>query len=392
MYFDDFARLKALFRFRPGRTRLDEAVDMIVLPFRSDVHGQRWEGQGSCPSDEEAVAPTLAIADCEVSENASFTYPVMLPAGSEKARSAILLFHGLNEKSWDKYLPWARQLCVRTGKAVVLFPIAFHMNRAPAIWSNPREMSRAAAERQRRFGPIQSASFVNVALSTRLESHPERFILSGLETYDDVVALLEQVRSGNHPCIGARASIDLFGYSIGAFLAEVLMLADPHRYFKDSRAFLFCGGSTLGDMAPVSRYILDGKAGAMLSSFFGGRFEEELSRESPLSRLFGRIQSLGTIFRSLLDQESLKTFRETRLRSIGRRIRALALAKDTVVPGPGVQATLSAGFPAGRSRVQVIDFPFPYRHENPFPLLEDFREEVSRSFERVFTLAGDFLA
>jgi hypothetical protein len=47
-------------------------------------------------------------------------------------------------------------------------------------------------------------------------------------------------------------------------------------------------------MAPVSRYILDGKAGAPLISFFGGRLEQELARESPLTRLFAAIQSLGT--------------------------------------------------------------------------------------------------
>lgn len=392
MYFEDFARLKALFRYAPGRIALDDKVDMVMLPFHSDASELRLPGTAAGNVAVDAIAPSLATRDSDVSENTAFTYPVMLPSGSTRAGSAILLFHGLNERTWDKYLPWARELCVRTGKAVVLFPIAFHMNRAPAQWSNPREMSRAAAERKRRFGPIEAASFANVALSTRSEAHPERFILSGLETYNDVVRLVAEIRGGRHPCIDARAPIDLFGYSIGAFLAEVLMLSNPRRYFRDSRVFLFCGGSTLGDMAPVSRYILDGKAGAALASFFGGRFEEELLRESPLARLFARIQSLGTIFRSLLDQERMKTFRETRLRAIGRRIRALALARDVVVPGLEVQRTLAGGVPAARSLVQVIDFPFPYTHENPFPLLEGFRDDVSRCFEGVFTLAGDFLA
>ena len=40
----------------------------------------------------------------------------------------------------------------------------------------------------------------------------------------------------------------------------------------------------------------------------------------------------------------------------------------------------------------MIDFPSPYTHENPFPLLERFRDDVTRGFETVFSLAGDFLA
>jgi len=388
MYFADFARLKARFSLTPGRVALDDRVDAVVLPFRSDAPELRLHGPGT-PGPLDAVVPSLAVPDWEVPENTEFTYPVMLPSGVRRAASAILLFHGLNEKSWDKYLPWARQLCLRTGKAVVLFPIAFHMNRAPAQWSNPREMSRAAAERRRMLGPIESASFANVALSTRLESRPERFILSGLETFDDVVRLVGEIRAGRHPCIDAGAPIDLFGYSIGAFLAEVLVMSNPRRYFRSSRAFLFCGGSTLRDMAPVSKFILDGKAGETLSSFFQGRFEEELARESPLARLFARIQSLGTVFRSFLDHERLRSFREARLAGLGRRIKALALARDIVVPGAGVQRTLENSVRGG---VQVIDFPFPYTHENPFPLLEGMREEISLCFDGVFTLAGDFLA
>ena len=196
MYFDDFARLKALYRFSPGRVPVDEMVDIVVLPFRSDHRVLRLAADGTDGRGVDAVAPSLAAADCDVRENARFTYPVMMPSGTGKAGAAILLFHGLNEKSWDKYLPWARELCVRTGKAVVLFPIAFHIEPgSDGTEQTPGEMSRAATERQRRFGRIEAASSVNVALSTRLKSRPVRFILSGLETCNDVIRLVTQIRS-----------------------------------------------------------------------------------------------------------------------------------------------------------------------------------------------------
>ena len=60
----------------------------------------------------------------------------------------LLLFHGLNEKDWDKYLPWAHALARATGKAVLLFPTAFHMNRAMGHWSDHRCMHRASQERR----------------------------------------------------------------------------------------------------------------------------------------------------------------------------------------------------------------------------------------------------
>jgi len=179
------------------------------------------------------------LRDIDVRENRSFTYSVFMPLGSRRVKGAIFLFHGLNEKFWDKYLPWARELCSMTGRAVVLFPIAFHMNRAPSEWSNPRMMSEVAAARRQSLSPIEGISFVNAALSTRLQLAPERFLWSGLETYYDVLQLIREIRSGRHPSIHPEAEIGIFGYSIGAFLAEMLMLENTHGLFSGSKALLF---------------------------------------------------------------------------------------------------------------------------------------------------------
>ena len=85
------------------------------------------------------------VPDNNIQENKSFSYTVFTPRGTKKIDKAILLLHGLNERNWDKYLTWAEYLALATGKAVILFPIAFHMNRTPGTWYNPRALMSTEA-------------------------------------------------------------------------------------------------------------------------------------------------------------------------------------------------------------------------------------------------------
>jgi hypothetical protein len=111
-------------------------------------------------------------ADAEIEENLRFRYQIMAPSSGEKARGVIIMLHGFNEKHWLKYLPWAAHLVLHTGKAVLMFPIAFHMNRAPAAWSDARSMHRLSRERRRLYPELISSSLSNVAISTRLHNRP----------------------------------------------------------------------------------------------------------------------------------------------------------------------------------------------------------------------------
>ena len=70
--------------------------------------------------------------DTLIAENRLFSYPVFVP-GNRKSDKVILLLHGLNERSWVKYLVWAYWLAKYTGSYVILFPISFHINRSPVI-------------------------------------------------------------------------------------------------------------------------------------------------------------------------------------------------------------------------------------------------------------------
>jgi hypothetical protein len=42
-------------------------------------------------------------------------------------------------------------------------------------------------------------------------------------------------------------------------------------------------------------------------------------------------------------------------------------------------------------RVERLDFPYEYRHEDPFPAQEALRAPVDQSFRRVFDLVAEFL-
>ena len=113
-------------------------------------------------------------SDYDISENNKFRYPVFLP-DNQVYGEAILLIHGLNERSWDKYLAWAKELCQRTQKPVILFPISFHMNRSPKEWSNPRSMSVYVNKRKQHLSKSTTSCFANLALSERLSENPLRF-------------------------------------------------------------------------------------------------------------------------------------------------------------------------------------------------------------------------
>ena len=386
MYTEDRKRLARILSSHPGpvvriaeRSSGAPAIAASVIPFRS--------GSFRVLANVADSESKFGGRDVVINDTRSFSYTVIAPECRAKRGGAILLLHGLNEKLWDKYLPWAKELSALTGRAVILFPIAFHMNRAPSLWSTPRAMSALSQERKRLFAARES-SFANAALSSRLQSAPERLIWSGLETYYDLLQVIEEVRSGRHPVVDRKARIDLFGYSIGALLAEVLLLDNYHGLFSDSRVFLFCGGSTLSAMWPVSRYIIDSTAHQALADYYGEHFESNLASTAPLRRLFERVQDLGTSFRSMLFLDRLGEFRVPRLKELGKRLAALVLKRDRVVPSGAVTATLSAAtHSSGWSPVTVVDFPYRYTHEEPFPVLTEERSEVESAFRLVMNAA-----
>ena len=149
--------------------------------------------------------------------------------------------------------------------------MAFHMNRTPEIWSDPRIMREVSKWKTHNYPKTSSSSLANAALNMRLQFMPQRFLWSGLQSYYDVIELVKQIKAGDHPLIESSGKIDFFSYSIGSFLAEIILMRNHDNLFDESRLFNFCGGPILSRTNPVSKYILDSEANIAVYSFFGGR-------------------------------------------------------------------------------------------------------------------------
>ena len=172
----------------------------------------------------------------------------------KKYDKAILLLHGLNERSWNKYLTWAEYLCTHTQRPVIMFPIAYHNNRGPMEWSNPRKMVDTLNNRKEKYCDDRSISYANVALSDRLSEHPSRFYLSGRQTLLDLSQLFEEIKDGKHPLFASGTDINIFTYSIGSFLAQISLMSNHNNLFEKSKPFMFCGGSIFSSMLEYPKH------------------------------------------------------------------------------------------------------------------------------------------
>jgi hypothetical protein len=331
---------------------------------------------------------SLCIEDAAVVENQEFTYLLFTPAAPARARGVIILLHGLNERTWDKYLPWAMSLALRTGKAVMLFPIAFHMDRAALEWSAPRAMRRVSLLRREHSPTIANSSLANAAISTRLESLPQRFFWTGLQTFEDLLDVVAEIRRGDMPDLAPDATVDFFAYSIGAFLAEILLMANPGGVLRDARLCVFCGGPTLDRMYPNSRYILDSDATIALASFFVERLDSEVRADARLAHYFGAGHAAGRCFQTMLSSHKHQAEREQALRGLGKRLIAIALRDDEVVPPSEVLNTLQGGYRDIPIPVEILHFPFRYSHMVPFPTAGAPAPDVDAAFESVFARAA----
>ncbi|MCF7859034.1 MAG: DUF6051 family protein [Candidatus Cloacimonetes bacterium] len=346
----------------------------------------------------------IEIPDSKIEENVNFNYSIITPielkrskkSGKEKivrvkTKGVIILLHGLNEKDWSKYLPWAYKLMELTGKQIILFPITFHMNRTPPEWTDPRFLRTANKERKTIIPNIANSSIANIALSARLQFYPQRFLWSGLQSYYDIIQLLREIRSGTHPIIKNKASIDFFAYSVGSFLANILLMTNSYNYLAKSKLFNFCGGPTLNRMNAASKYILDSEANIAVYSFYIERLDEELKKDERLKHYFSDLHPVGKYFRSMLEFHRMQEFREKRFKELNKRIFALALKKDFVVPPIEVINTLRGNEKKIPIKVKVMDFDYNYDHVVPFPTQKKLEKEVDKSFNRVFRYAAKLL-
>lgn len=330
--------------------------------------------------------PSLNAQDHAIDCNSSFKYPII--SNSDASNGTIILLHGLNEKKWDKYLPWAHAIAKQTGKSVILFPIAFHMNRAPEEWSNSRHMALVADSRRQQHN--LHTSFVNAAISTRIETHPQRFFWSGLQTYMDVTDLMQQIRDGKIDGLNASASIDLFGYSIGVYFSLLLLMANPNGLLSDSKLFGFCGGTTMDRMYPSSRYILDYNAGQKLHEYFAKMVNKDFAGEERLGHYMSGLHKGERYFKTMLLYHHHAEEREQRLKALEGRIYAVTLKKDIVIPPVEVLNVLKGRYRDVNIRVDIEDHSYPYTHVAPFSASYKYADEVDKDFKSFIDKVSSF--
>lgn len=335
---------------------------------------------------QQTLAPTgfCPMTDDHIQENKSFFYTVFTPAGKQKLGQAIILLHGLNERSWEKHLTWAEYLTQHTGKPVILFPIAFHMNRTPKLWSNPRALLPWVSRRKEEVENLGNSTFANVALSSRLSRNPLRFYASGRESVYNLWQLVAEIKNGEHPLFKEDTSVNLFAYSIGALLAQIVLLANPDKLFTDTRLFMFCGGSIFSEMDGNARDIMDKEAFLRLRHYFRHDFLENRALPTSFENDF-----LEKAFKAMIREDVFPDYRESFFERAYQRIRAISLKKDSVMPTGGIIKALGK---ASGKILEELDFPFPYSHQIPFPLHSKTEPGlVSQAFLHVFGRAAAFL-
>ncbi len=354
-------------------------------------HAQNYEAYYNSNEGLNDFNHDVNVKDNEVKENVSFNYQILAPKGKNKLKKVVFLFHGFNEKSWDKYLPWAAAIADRLNCGVVLFPIAFHMQRAPQSWSDKRKMFELSNKRKQQFPNIINSTLSNAAISVRMQSLPQRFIWSGLQTYYDVIQLIESIKNDQNEWIDPDFSFDIFAYSIGGFLGEILLLTNHKNYFSNSKLCLFCSGPVFNRLSAVSKFILDSEANVALYSYLVEHFEAFLVKDAYLNHYMNGTHTEGKVFSAMLEFKRLREYRESLLKQFEDQIYAIGLKNDTVIPAFEIINTLNGAYRDIRIKVETMDFAFDYSHETPFPVKNKNKDEVNLAFNEVFDKYCAFL-
>ncbi len=348
------------------------------------IRNQEFTSTFAMPEQNETGYSSFSSEDALIDENWNFNYPVFMP-GDKKNNRAIILLHGLNERDWTKYLTWAEYLVEHTQRTVILFPLAFHINRGKKEWSDPRSMTLLVSNRKNAHAQIVRLSFANAALSKRLSEDPMRFYRAGLQSAHDLLQLLHQIKKGKHPFLEKDTHVNFMGYSIGAFLTQIMFMANPGNILKNSKAVLFCGGTTFNHMYGTSKLIMDNLAYENLNQFYMKQFEQ--TTLSFAGNFFSKkLNSVVHSFKAMIPIPSFGLLKERTFSRIARNVTAIGLLKDQVIPANDIKETLKDTRGKYNFQLNVMDFPYNYTHENPFPIFKTGEKTlVDKAFENVFS-------
>jgi pimeloyl-ACP methyl ester carboxylesterase len=371
----DYHRISKAFRHKADWTDgeplsfVDEGADLYNLSFISANAGHLlgWSNY-RCEAHQLEFAGEAVdgeIADNLIEENIKFRYPLVRKASSgqrsgqtvQRHNRVIILLHGLNERSFSKYLPWAYQLWAGTRTPVLLFPLTFHVNRVLPAWAKTQ---REIYERRSQLAGNEGAYRFNAVISDRLAARPERFFWGAVQSYLDLVDLARTIRSGGHPHFTPDARIDLFGFSAGGYLSLLLMLENPEDLFKDSRGIVFASGVPSRDLNLLSPFILDLAAEIAMMRLYVKNLD---TLSSARMRHWFEAHGEGRWIKALSGLRTDRTRLEERLKQVSSRLLGITNLNDDVMPTGSMLNTLQ-----GLNRdtgVEVSGFEMGV-HESPF--------------------------
>jgi len=204
----------------------------------------------------------------------------------------------------------------------------------------------------------------------------------------DLLNLVNHISSGKHPVFKEDSEIHFFGYSIGAFLAQVLMIANPNGIFDKSKFVLFAGGTTFSDINGKSRFILDKHAFDQLRKYYLN--QNSWRRQTLKSYVKAlNVKNVARAFMAMLSPDYFSSLRDTVFEEFSDRLLVYALKEDQVFPDKHIMEN----FKGSGTWVNRLDFPYEYSHETPFPVSKnpEISVNVDESFDKVFKEIGHFL-
>ncbi|MEO6390546.1 MAG: DUF6051 family protein [Pyrinomonadaceae bacterium] len=400
----DYHRISKAFRHRFDWTDAEpisfdnEGADLYDLAFESQnaQHLLGWDHYHCTEHGVEFAGEPVAgeIEDRLIEENLRFRYPLVREkrvAGELHRHDRVtILLHGLNERSYSKYLPWAYQLWTGTGSPVLLFPLTFHVNRVLPGWA--KDQREIYNRRSRQEGNEGSYRF-NAVISERLSARPERFFWGAVQAYLDLVDLARMIRSGKHPHFTPDARIDLFGFSAGGYLAMILMMENPEELFSDSRGIIFASGVPTRDINLLSPFILDLAAEVAMMRLYVKNID---TMANARMRHWFEAHGEGRWMKALSGLRADHARLEPRLTEIAPRLLGITNTNDDVMPMGAMLNSLQGlnrdtGVEVAAFDLGVHESPFVCAHQTDAPrrFITEFLDEprFGEAFEKFIKLS-----
>jgi hypothetical protein len=201
---------------------------------------------------------------------------------------------------------------------------------------------------------------------------------------------MKNIKKDNNKHIDKDAHFDIFSFSVGGFLAQVLKMTNFNNYFKHSKVCLFCSGATFNNQAPSSKFILDSETDAALYAYLVKDIDQIIENDPVLRHYLKGDFLPGKIFYAMLDYNKEKDFRESMLKKYENQFYAISLTKDDIVRPHEIVNTLKGANGDIDIRIDEMDFEYDYIHENPFPVMGVDSKKVDESFEMMFAKVLSF--